>query len=189
MKYTNLTTIAAAVTMLAAVQLTSAQETEKSVAFLTADKKYITTAPSGALDLSGTKVGSKQIFTLIDVNGGELADGDSVKIRYTPNSPTGPDASKANFWRETKEGLKRGHEAEVFKVKKVDTKYAFVTPASKFVAAPATPGPLTLSDKQEGALLVEIVEAPAVVVAPKKAAQPEAAQPEAVKPDPAKPEM
>src|SRR5438105_15922068 len=92
-----------AVAALAFGQQAFADETEKSFAFQTADKKYVTTATGGLLDLTGTKIGSKQIFTLIDVNGGELADGDEVKIRYMPGTAAGRSPPKPNYWRATKD--------------------------------------------------------------------------------------
>jgi hypothetical protein len=134
---------------------------EKRVAFVTAEKKYVTANTSGALDLSGAKVGSKQSFTLIDLNGGDLADGDAVKIRYTPNSGGVPDLSKASYWHEKGGGIKRSKEGDTFKIKKVETKFAFQTASGKFVMATVTDGAFDLSDKQDGALLVEIVDLPA----------------------------
>ena len=134
---------------------------EKKVAFVTADKKYLTANTSGALDLSGAKVGSKQTFTIIDNNGGTLTDGDEVKIRYTPNSGGVPDPSKASYWHEGAGGVKRsGKEGDTFKLKAVDSKFAFQTSAGKFLTATVTDGALGLTDKQDGALLVEIVELP-----------------------------
>lgn len=149
-----------------------AQETEKKVAFQTKEKKYVTTGANSSLDLSATKIGSKQTFTLIDVNGGDLADGDEIKVRYNPGNSAGGTPSKPNYWQESKDGgLKRGGEAGVFKVKKVEDKYAIQTPGGKFVAAPTGEGALTVADKQDGALLLEIVDATASS-APKKTEKP-----------------
>jgi hypothetical protein len=44
--------------------------------------------------VGGDKIGSKQIFTIIDLSGGNLGDGDEVKIQYIPGRGTDP--SKAN---------------------------------------------------------------------------------------------
>ena len=107
--------------------------------------------------MSGFKIGSKQTFTLVDINGGELVDGDEVKIRDTPHvSP--PDPSKFSYWREAKEGIKRSHDGDSFKSKRVETKCVFVAPSGKFVASPSVAGLLGLSDKQEGALVVELID-------------------------------
>lgn len=163
MMKTHLRFIAAAATMLVAVPLWAAvhvgteQPEEKSVAFRTPENKYVSAIPPSALDLSGVKIGSKQTFTLIDVNGGQLVDGDEVKIRYTPHS-TPPDPTKFSHWREAKEGIKRSHDGDSFKIKRVETKCVLVAPSGKFVAAPTAAGLLGLSDKQEGALVVELID-------------------------------
>lgn len=150
------------VALLGAASLSVAEEKEKSVVFKTADGKYVTTATGSMLDLSGTKVGSKQVFTIIDANGGDLADGDDVKIRYNPGASAGGTPPKPNFWRSAKGELKRGGEGDSFKLKKVENKYVFQTTDGKFVAAPAGgTGALTLADSQDAALKVEIADAPA----------------------------
>jgi hypothetical protein len=155
----------------AGVRVTAAPEPlEKPVAFRTADNKYVTTVTGGFLNLSGEKIGSKQIFTLIDLNGTNPADGDPVKIRYTPGGLSG-DTTKTSYWRETAEGIKRGSEAGVFKIKLVDSKYAFQAPSGKFVTGIVTDNVLGLSDKQANALLLELVDLSAgVPKTPKKSA-------------------
>jgi hypothetical protein len=142
----------------------------KAVVFAVADGRYLTANKDGAIDLTGIKVGSKQRFTIIDENDGELADGDSVKIRYTPNTGGVPDPTKATYWREKEGGVKRGKEGATFKLKKVGAKFAFQTAGGKFVTGTVTEGALGLSDKQEAALLVEIIVVPASGKIPKKPA-------------------
>ena len=194
MKTTRLTVIVAITAFIAAfqlragVQVSTAQVKEKSVVLRVADKNFVTASSGGALDLSGVKVGSKQTFVLIDLNGGELADGDAIKIQYVPNSGGKPDPSKASYWVETKEGIKRGKDGDSFKVKKVGDKYTLQTSGGKFVGSAGEEGVLTLTDKQEAALLVEVLdplEAKAMAKAAKKAsskpaptAEPAAAVPE-----------
>jgi len=153
-----------------APQASSSETDGKRVVFRTTDSKYVTANTGGALDLSGVKVGSKQRFTLIDLNGGELADGDQVKILYTPNTGGVPDPTKASYWREKDGGVKRGKEGATFKLKKVEGKFAFETAAGKFITGAVTEGALGLSDKKEAALLVEVVDAQASVKAGKKPA-------------------
>jgi hypothetical protein len=163
MKKTTLALITVAIGMLVAgslragVHVTAAPEpTEKPVALKTADGKYVTTVTGGFLNLSGDKIGSKQKFTLVDLNGTEPADGDPVKIRYTPG---GGDPAKSTYWRETDGGIRRGSEAGVFKIKLVDGKYAFQAPSGKFVTGVVTAENMfSLSDKQANALLLELVD-------------------------------
>jgi len=148
----------AAVQLRAAVRVSPAEPKEEVVALQVAEKRFITTNPGNSLDLSGSKIGSKQTFTIIDLNGEELADGDEIKIRYTPNSGGVPDPSKSSYWLEVKEGVKRGKQGDVFKVKRVGPKYALVAPSGKFVAEPVEGGLLGVSDKQDRALLVELID-------------------------------
>ena len=74
---------------------------ERFVAFRVFANNFITADPSNALDLAGVKIGSKQTFTLVDITGGELADGHEVKIRYTPHT------GKPSYWLETKGVIRR----------------------------------------------------------------------------------
>ena len=171
----------------AGVAVGSSQEKEKLVAFQVLENQYITANTGGALDLSGSKIGSKQTFTLIDINGGELEDGDKVKVRYTPNAGGKPDPSKASYWAEVKEGIRRIHDSDVYSVKRVGTKYTFQTTNGKFIAGSVVGGALGLTDKQENALLVELVDLSAG--RPKVSKQPkmEPAAPTAEKPATEKP--
>jgi hypothetical protein len=136
----------------AAVKVETAEPVERSVAFRTIGNRFITASPSNSLDLTGAKLGGRQTFELIDITGGELADGHEVRIRHTPNT------GKPSYWLETRDGIRRGHDGDVFKIKRVDTKAALVTRTGKFVALPASANALGVSDKQEGAMLVEILD-------------------------------
>src|SRR5690349_5628846 len=84
-------TILVAPPLLAGVKVNTAEPIVKTVALRTSDQKYITANTGGVLDATGLKIGSKQIFTLVDVDGHDLQDGDEVKIRYTPNAAGTPD--------------------------------------------------------------------------------------------------
>ena len=151
--------ILVAVPLQAGVKVTVAPEpVEKRVAFRTAENKYITTQTGGFLNLSGEKIGSKQMFTLIDLNGSDLADGDPVKIRYTPGKAAASDQTKSSYWVEAAEGIKRSSEGSVFKIKLVETKYAFQAPSGKFMTGVVTTNVFGLSDKQANALLLELVD-------------------------------
>src|ERR1041384_7249337 len=116
MKATHLAIISAAAAILATVQLqagvrvSSEEQKERRVAFQVAEKKFVTANPGNSLDLTGAKIGSKQTFTLIDFNGGELESGDEARLSHIPNSGGVPDPSKASYWREAPAGGKRGEE-------------------------------------------------------------------------------
>ena len=118
------------------------------VAFRTTGEppRYITSPPMGALDASGRKITAKQIYTMLDINGGNLAHGDPVKLRW-----------EASIWREDKAAGKvhriafRGApEAEcTFKIRVKGQHISLETPSGKFVSAPAGGGPLVTTDKQD----------------------------------------
>jgi hypothetical protein len=149
-----ITTVAlsATIQVRAAVKVETAEPVERSVAFRTIGNRFITASPSNALDLTGLKLGGRQTFELIDITGGELAEGHEVRIRHTPNT------GKPSYWVEAKGGIRRGHDGDVFKIRRVDTKVALVTRTGKFVARPASANALGVSDKQAGAMLVEILD-------------------------------
>lgn len=139
--------------LLAGVLVNTNQPTEKLVAFRVSENKYVTTAPSNSLDCSGIKIGSKQKFTLIDITGGALTDGHEVRIRYTPGG-----SPKSSYWLEVKDGVKRGSDGDAFKIRRVDSKCALETVSGNFVATPATNGLLSVTNKLEGAMLLELVD-------------------------------
>jgi hypothetical protein len=139
--------------LLAGVSVNTNQPTEKLVAFRVLTNKYITTQLGNFLDCSGSKIGSKQKFTLIDVTGGALTDGHEIRIRYTPSNST-----KSSYWLEAKEGVKRGSDGDAFKIRRVDSKCALETVSGNFVATPTTNGLLSVTNKLEGAMLLEMVD-------------------------------
>jgi hypothetical protein len=166
---------AAAVQLPAAVKVDTAVPIEMVVAFRVAANKYISTSPSNSLHLAIGKIGSKQRFTIIDITGGNLQDGDEVRVRYTPGSAKGADTPKPSYWLESSAGIRRGHDGDVFKLKRVDTRFALVTPTGKFVAAPTSENALGVSAKQDGALLVEIIDVKSGASVIQPPAQPAAA--------------
>jgi hypothetical protein len=153
----GLALMTAAVQVSAGVKVETAEPIEMVVAFRVAANKYICTSPSNSLQVVIGKVGSKETFTLVDVTGHNLLDGDEVRVCYTPHAKPG-EPPKLSYWVENNAGVKRGHNGDVFKLKRVDTKFALVTPTGKFVAAPTNENALGVSANQDGALLVEIID-------------------------------
>ncbi|HTS16572.1 MAG TPA: hypothetical protein VMP11_03270 [Verrucomicrobiae bacterium] len=138
---------------LAALQVISTNETAS-------EATYICTAPNSSLATSSGKIGSKQIFTVVDLSGNSLKDGDDVKIRYTPGMGKGKagDPTKSSYWMEGSDGVKRSHDGDVFKLKQVDSKFVLVTPSGKFVGAATSEGALAVSTNQNSALLLDFVD-------------------------------
>jgi hypothetical protein len=151
----------------AGVNVSTNEPTERAVAFRVLDGKYITTAPSDSLNCNSIKIGTRAIFTIVDLNSGALTDGHEVRIRYTPNVNGSPDPTKSSYWREVKEGVRRGHDGDVFKIKRVDTKCALQTVSGSFVAAPINGGLLGVTNKLEAAMLTELVDLSSVKSAKK----------------------
>jgi len=104
------------------------------------------------LDLTGAKIGSKQTFTLVDITGGELADGHEVRIRYTPHT------GKPSYWLETKGVITPGSRRRCLQDQTRGHEGRADAPTGKFVAPPPVPNALGVSDKQQGALLVDIID-------------------------------
>ena len=168
----------AVVQVQAGVHVSSGEVKEVQVALQVSDGQYVTADPPGLLALSYTKkVGSKQRFTIIDLNGGKLADGDEVRIRYTPNKNGKPDPSKESYWREGKEGITRAHQDGTFTIKKMGNRYAFRGPSGKFVTPNEVNGALAVSSKVEEALVVDVIDlsAPTTSAAPDKPSAEQAA--------------
>lgn len=161
MKKTLIYSVISAVAVVAPFDTSLAQAVEKTVAFKTAEGKYITATPGAGYDLTGTKVGSRQTFNLVDENGGELADGDSVKVMTTDG---------AKGWKMKETELARGTPV-AFKIKKVNEKWAFQTRDGKFLGVAAS-GAVGAVDTAETALQLEVV--PATAPAKKPAASPAA---------------
>ncbi len=144
--------------LLLAAQLCSAEEKERKIGMRTESNQFVTAETGNSLTLGATKIGSKQTFTLIDLNGGDLADKDEVKILYTPNTQGKPDPAKSSYWKEVSEGVKRNREGDVFKIKTIDSKYGFVAPSGKFVGQPIDGGVLGVTTNASEALVVEFVD-------------------------------
>ena len=137
-------------------QLSLGQEVEKEVAFKTADGKYISAAANSGLDLGGTKIASRQAFMLVDVNGGELADGDIVRITQTAGAEGG--GVKVKGWKLSGGELKRGEKPADLTVKKSGEMWTFQMKGDKFVGLTSA-GVLGPVDTAEAAVQVQIVDA------------------------------
>ena len=145
-----------------------AEETtqEKRVALRTADGKYVTAGVSGGLDLSGTAVTNKQVFAVVDVNGGKLEDGDEIKLKYYPGASADTGKTKPSFWQEEAGKIDRVNQepsdaSSKFKLKQQGSGFVLQTASGKFAAAPKAEGGLGLADAPESALVLTFEEQPA----------------------------
>ena len=169
--------VSAAVQLRAGIKVGAKEVKEWVVAFRSPKNWFVSTrSPGNQLFVGGMKIGSQQTFTLIDLNGEDIVDGDEIKIRYTPNKDGVPDPSKSSYWVEIKDGIKRGKEGDVFKLKKVDSKFAIQAPSGNFMTATSVEGVLAVTNNLDGAVMLDILDISAGRDAPKLIGQPAGAE-------------
>lgn len=152
-------TTASAATLLIGTCGFAQERTEKSVAFRTIDNRYVTATSKGGLNTSGAQIAGNQTFVLIDLSGGDLADGDAVQIKW---APTG---SKPTYWGEGEGTIGRyggkPNDANTFKIKqKAPQSIVLQTPSGRFVSVPSRGAALATTDAQDKATTLDIVEIP-----------------------------
>lgn len=131
------------------------QPTEKTYAFQLASGSFVTFVAGGGLDTSGKALTPKQVFAVADINGGEIEDGDKIKIRV-----------EASVWHEDKDGnkinrvaIKGSNESEtIFKIKKKGKSLLLQTATGKFVTVDGGgAAALTTTDKEDMAAVFNLV--------------------------------
>jgi hypothetical protein len=122
--------------------------------------RHITAAPKGGLVLGSKVLGNKEVFTLLDMNGGTLQDGDSVQIQYASGK-------NASYWQENKGKLSRTGDrpgkTALFKVKwkQKNKSLMLQTPGGKFVSGTAKGKDLVTTSKQSDPTTVfELIKNP-----------------------------
>lgn len=139
-----------------------AQTLEKKVALrVNAEKpvRYVTADRGNQMKITGSEIGANQVFTLIDANGGELADGDDVQIKHVRE-----DGKMTYCWEQgdTLSRTEKGADpATHFKVKKTEQGISLQTASGKFVAVPPTTKNLAYTDDASKAVVLEVLERPA----------------------------
>jgi len=131
----------------------SAKEVEKEVLFKLSGGRFITVAPQGKVIISSKEDLGRQRFTLIDLNGGTLEEGDKVKVRYVS-----PESPKATFWQCESGELTRNYTGTEFKLRKQSDKYQFEIGGGKFVAIARDDKSLESGKSETSAMKVDIVE-------------------------------
>ncbi len=163
LKYAALAAVAAAVATLTLTSpgLARQQPQEWPVAFRVASGgargRYVSSGEKGALDASGQQVAKRQLFTLVDLNGGVPSNNDKVMVRW-----------EASLWREeggriTRVAAKGANEAEcTFKIQLKGKTISLAAPSGRLISVPADGGALSTTDKPEEAALFEIAVNPTV---------------------------
>lgn len=126
---------------------------EKSVAFKVPSEdpaRYLTIGGKGEVSIQGKDQGKAQVFILQDLNGGELADGDDVRIKqFKYLCEKGYSISRTS----------KPDDTTRFKVKRTDGGILLQAISGKFIAAKSVKEPLITSETVEKALVFEIVTA------------------------------
>jgi len=140
---------------------TQASPQTYTVALKTAAGKYISMVPNGGLAGNGAEISAKQIFTVIDLNGGTLVNGDKVKIAHG-NTLWREDKEKNILHRVPARGAK--DEECTFRVRVKGKTILLETPSGKFVTVSADGKTLETREKPDEATTLEAVPAPAPTV-------------------------
>jgi beta-galactosidase len=168
------TTASGGATGMAAERLSETKPTvakptgEKRVAFrISAEKpnRYVTAVQNGGLTTKGATIAVNQTFLLIDLNGGELADGDSIHIQWAPIG------SKPTYWGEGEGTVGRyggkPKDASTFKItlkekadKDAPKSIVLQTASGKFVSVPSKGAALATTDTEDKATTLEVVDVP-----------------------------
>jgi uncharacterized Zn ribbon protein len=135
--------------------------TSYSVAFKLNNGKYLGMVANGGMDASATEISAKQIFQMIDLNGGQLASGDTLKIIFG-------EGSSQSQWHEDKENNRinrvptRGAKDEecLFKIFVVGGKVLLQTPRGKFVGTSEDGKSLITTDKKDDSSFLTAVPNP-----------------------------
>jgi len=136
-----------------------AQAQEKAVAFrVPAEKpvRYLTAFKGNQLKITGSEIGKDKKVTLIDTNGGDVAEGDYVQIKHVTAD------ERTTFCAETGDSFVRIPKGEdpatQLKVRKTEQGISLQTASGKFVTVPATTKDIGLTDDETKAVVLEIVE-------------------------------
>lgn len=122
-----------------------------------ASASHIGMVANGGLDASSKVITANQVFDLIDLNGGKLVSGDSVKLIFG-QSQFREDKENNRIHRVPIRGAKDGE--CVFKLIIVGANFRLQTPSGKFVAAAVDGKSLIATDKQDESSLLTAIPNP-----------------------------
>lgn len=137
------------------------QSTIYSVAFQFALGSYLGMVANGGLDASSKEITAKQIFQLIDLNGGNLSNGDPVKIVYE-QSQMREDKENNKIHRVPLKGAKE--DECLFKILVTGKNIMIQAPSGKYVSASPDGKSLVTTDKTDETSLIKAVPNPTPTV-------------------------
>ena len=142
----------------------AAQATSYTVAFKLNNGKHLGMVGGGKMDASSAEIGTNQIFQMIDLNGGQLSNGDSVKIIFgqaQTQSQLHEDKENNVINRVPTRGAK--DEECIFKILVVGAKVLLQTPSGKFIATSEDGKSLITTDKKDDSSFLTAVPNPTPV--------------------------
>jgi hypothetical protein len=137
------------------------------VAFKLNNGNHLGMVGGGKMDASSAEIGNNQIFQMIDLNGGQLSNGDAVKIIF------GQAQTQSQLHEDKENGLinrvpTRGAKDEecIFKILVVGKNILLQAPSGKYVAAATDGKSLITSDKKDDSSLLTAVPNPPAAAKP-----------------------
>ena len=131
------------------------------VALAFAGGNHIGMVPNGGMDAVAKEITANQIFQLVDINGGNLASGDMVKLVFG-QSQVREDKEASKIHRVPIKGAKE--DECVFKLILVGNKIRLQAPSGKFVVVAADGKSLATTDKKDDTSLLTAIPNPTPVV-------------------------
>ena len=132
-----------------------------TVAFRFANGNHLGMVAGGGLDAAAKEIGNNQIFNVVDLNGGTMSSGDSVKLVFG-QSQMREDAGANKIHRVPIRGAKE--EECVFKIIVTGKNILLQTPSGKFVAVASDGKSLVTTDKKDETGLIVVVPNPTPTV-------------------------
>ena len=140
----------------------AADKTEKNVALKNADGQFVIISAGGGLTYVAKDGGQKSTFTLTDLNGATLDDGDEIRLKYTPEPSPDAGKNKPSYWAEKEGAVTRWPtqqpEGSTFKLKSKDGKFLIQGASGKSIKKSAVGLPLGTTDSAEEAAVFEVIE-------------------------------
>ncbi|MBX7171014.1 MAG: hypothetical protein K1X72_08655 [Pyrinomonadaceae bacterium] len=133
--------------------------TNYTLSFKFKNGNYLGMVANGGMDASSKEITPKQIFLMVDLNGGELANGDSVKILFgegQTQSQLREDAEKNLIHRIPLRGAK--DDGCIFKIFSTAQGVLLQTASGKYLAIAADGKSLTTTDKKDDTSFLTTVQ-------------------------------
>lgn len=136
------------------------QPVNYTVAFKFNNGNYLGMVANGGMDASSQEITPKQVFQMIDLNGGGLSNGDQVRLLFG-ESQLREDKENNKIHRVPVRASKE--EECIFKILVVGTNVLMQTPSGKFVSTSADGKALITTDKKDETSLLTAVPNPTPV--------------------------